>query len=235
VRLDHYLVEKKLAPTRSKAQQLIEAKKVLVDGKTASKASMKIDGQQVVLSDEKIYVSRAAYKLKGFLPELPFSVAGMHALDIGSSTGGFTQVLLEEGAADVTSVDVGSDQLHPSLRSDPRVASFENTDIRTFESERVFDLVTSDVSFISLLHILDAVDHLAKRWIILLFKPQFEVGREARRDRHGVVQDEKAILEATERFEKACEKRGWRLILKRASTLKGKEGNVEQCYCFEKY
>jgi 23S rRNA (cytidine1920-2'-O)/16S rRNA (cytidine1409-2'-O)-methyltransferase len=235
VRLDHYLVEQKLAPSRSKAQQLIKEKKVLVDGETVEKPSMRIDGQAVSLTDEKIYVSRAAYKLKGFLPELPFRVAGMHVLDIGSSTGGFTQVLLEEGASDVTAVDVGTDQLHPSLQNDPRVTSLENTDIRTFESKAVFDLVTSDVSFISLLHILEAVDRLAGRWIILLFKPQFEVGREARRDRHGVVLDEKAIAEATERFEKACEKKGWRLVLKRASTLKGKEGNVEQCYCFEKY
>lgn len=235
MRLDHYLVEMKLAPTRSKAQQLIKEKKVFVDGKTASKASLKIEGQEVSLSDEKIYVSRAAYKLKGFLPELPFSVAGMHVLDIGASTGGFTQVLLEEGAASVTAVDVGTDQLHPSLRSDPRVSSIENTDIRAFESENAFDLVTSDVSFISLLHILDAVDRLAGRWIVLLFKPQFEVGREAKRDRHGVVQDEKAVAAAMERFESACEKRGWKLIVKRASALKGKEGNVEQCYCFEKY
>jgi 23S rRNA (cytidine1920-2'-O)/16S rRNA (cytidine1409-2'-O)-methyltransferase len=235
VRLDHYLVKKNLAPTRSKAQQLIKERKVLVNGERAEKSSMRIDKQEVRLTDEKIYVSRAAYKLKGFLPALPFRVAGMHVLDIGSSTGGFTQVLLEEGASDVTAVDVGTDQLHHSLRNDPRVTSLENTDIRTFESKVAFDLVTSDVSFISLLHILDAVDRLAKRWIVLLFKPQFEVGREARRDRHGVVLDEKAVTLATERFEKACEKRGWKLVAKRASTLKGKEGNVEQCYCFEKY
>ena len=94
--------------------------------------------------------------------------------------------------------------------------------------------MVSDVAFISLLHILDDVHRLANDKIILLFKPQFEVGREAKRDNNGVVLDEKAILNAMIKFEDACELKGWKRILKSASKITGKEGNLEYCYCFEK-
>jgi len=168
------------------------------------------------------------------LDELGLDVKGMSALDIGSSTGGFTQVLLEGGVAEVTAVDVGRDQLHTSLKNDERVRSYEGCDIREFKSDKEFDIVVSDVAFISLLYILDVVDRLAKDKIILLFKPQFEVGREAKRDRNGVVTDEKAILNAMIKFEDACALLGWKLILKSPSKLTGKEGNLEYCYFFEK-
>ena len=220
--------------SRSKAQGVIKAGGVSVDGIIVKKPSFRIDGHHIEMSGEKIYVSRAAHKLKGFLPDLPFCAEGMDALDIGSSTGGFTQVLLEEDANSVTSVDVGSGQLHRSLKDDRRVISVENTDIRDFYPDRTYDLVTGDVSFISLLYILDAVDRLSKRWIILLFKPQFEVGREAKRDRHGVVLDQKVIENAKRIFESACDALGWKLIEKKPSLLAGREGNIEECYCYEK-
>ena len=158
----------------------------------------------------------------------------MDALDIGASTGGFTQVLLEKGAAHVDAVDVGSGQLHPELRADPRVASFENSDIRSFDPGKRYELVVSDVSFISLLKILDDVERLAARWIVLLFKPQYEVGREAKRDRNGVLKDDKAVMKAMLAFEDACMVRGWELVAKEASKLLGKEGNIEYCYCYQK-
>jgi 23S rRNA (cytidine1920-2'-O)/16S rRNA (cytidine1409-2'-O)-methyltransferase len=201
MRLDQYLVEEGFVDSRTKAQALIKSRKVSVNGKAITKPAFKVDGEKVEIADEMIYVSRGAHKLKGFLPSLPFSVKGLNALDIGASTGGFTQVLLEEGATSVTCVDVGQGQLHQKLQDDKRVISFEKMDIRDFTRQRQFDLVTSDVSFISLHHILESVDALSKKWIILLFKPQFEVGKDVKRDSNGVVIDVKAIKSAQVRFE----------------------------------
>ncbi len=235
MRLDHYLVHSALARTRSQAQELIRNGSVTVDGSVVRKPAFTVEAQAVEVTEPLPYVSRAALKLKGFLPELPFSCRGMSALDIGASTGGFTQVLLEAGAAHVDAVDVGTDQLHPSLRGDARVRSVEQTDIRRYEPGCTYDLVTSDVSFISLLHILDDVQRLADHWIILLFKPQFEVGREAKRDKKGVVTDAKAIEKAMAAFENACAAHGWQLRAKADAVISGKEGNSETCYCYEKH
>lgn len=236
IRLDQYLVESGKVETRNKAQNMIKEALVSVDGVIVLKASLKIDPEinTIKVQEHKEYVSRAALKLDAFLDELDLCIEGANALDIGSSTGGFTQVLLERKAYHVSCVDVGSDQLHHSLRSDARVSVYENQDIREFVSEEKFDLITSDVAFISLMHILDAVDTLAQDKIILLFKPQFEVGREAKRDKNGVVTDEKAIQKAMIHFEDACVIKGWKLILKSASKITGKEGNLEYCYYYQK-
>lgn len=234
MRLDHYLVDAGLASSRTKAQQLIRSGAVTVDGAVVKKPAFAIDGRDVAVTEAMPYVSRAALKLKGFLPLLPFSCVELSALDIGASTGGFTQVLLEAGAAHVDAVDVGKAQLHPILRDDPRVSSIEQTDIRRFFPERTYDIVTSDVSFISLRHILNDVDRLATKWIVLLFKPQFEVGKETRRDRRGVVIDTEAIERARSDFESACAALGWELCAKADAVISGKEGNLETCYCYEK-
>ncbi len=234
MRLDQYLVEEGFVDSRTKAQELIKSRKVSVNGKPVTKPAYKVTGEKVEIADEKIYVSRGAHKLKGFLPSLPFTPKGLHALDIGASTGGFTQVLLEEGAATVTCVDVGQGQLHQQLQDDKRVISFEKMDIRDFTRQRRFDLVTSDVSFISLHHIFESVDALSQKWIVLLFKPQFEVGKDAKRDSHGVVVDLKAIEQARAAFEEATSALGWKMVHHEPSTLSGKEGNIEECYCFEK-
>ena len=234
-RLDNYLVENELAGSRNKAQALIKEGIVSVNGKVTIKSSHKLaHSDKVLVKEHKEYVSRSAFKLSGFLDELNLHVEGKTALDIGSSTGGFTQVLLEYGASEVTAVDVGREQLHVSLKEDARVHSYESCDIRDFKSDKKFDIVVSDVAFISLLHILDDVDRLSNDKIILLFKPQFEVGREAKRDNNGVILDEKAILNAMIKFEDACKLKGWKRVLKSASKLTGKEGNLEYCYCYEK-
>jgi len=234
-RLDNYLVEKDLAETRNKAQTMIKELHVSVNNKIITKTSFKVsDSDEVKVQEHKQYVSRAAFKLSNFLDELALHVDNVTALDIGSSTGGFTQVLLEYGASEVTAVDVGKEQLHVSLKEDDRVHSFESCDIREFQSDKTFDIVVSDVAFISLLHILDDVHRLAGDKIILLFKPQFEVGREVKRDNNGVVLDEKAIQKAMIKFEDACELKEWTLIQKSASKITGKSGNLEYCYYFEK-
>ena len=235
MRLDNYLVQNNLAQSRTKAQGIIKDGLVSVDGKVMTKSSFGVEEEMVVaVQEHKEYVSRAAWKLRNFFDEIGLCVKGCEALDIGSSTGGFTQVLLEDGVKSVCCVDVGSDQLHPIIRKDERVEVFEQCDIRKFQTDKHFDLVVSDVSFISLHYILDDVDRLASDTIVLLFKPQFEVGREAKRDRNGVVQDQKAISEAMERFERATEEKGWTLKERRASQLTGKEGNLEYCYYFTK-
>ncbi|MDO9055300.1 MAG: SAM-dependent methyltransferase, partial [Sulfuricurvum sp.] len=133
-------------------------------GKIVDKVSYDVaEGMAVDIADTELYVSRAAIKLKGFLPYTEWELNGLRALDIGSSTGGFTQVLLENSVASVTCVDVGSDQLHPSLRSDPRVSVHENTDIRVFSAEIPYEIVTCDVAFIPLELILESIDALASK------------------------------------------------------------------------
>jgi len=232
-RLDNYLVEKNLTDSRNKAQALVKNGLVSVNSKVILKSAFKVnENDEVRVAEHDNYVSRSAHKLKSFLQELDLDISGMTALDIGSSTGGFTQVLLENNVKEVSAVDVGKEQLHKSLKEDSRVKSYESCDIRKFEGKEPFELVVSDVSFISLLNILDDVERLACGNIILLFKPQFEVGREAKRDNHGVVLDEKAITKAMIKFEDACDLKGWKLVLKSPSKLTGKEGNLEYCYYF---
>jgi 23S rRNA (cytidine1920-2'-O)/16S rRNA (cytidine1409-2'-O)-methyltransferase len=235
MRLDSYLVEIGLVESRTKAQGLIKEHAVSVEGKIIDKVSFEVDGSMsVVIADVERYVSRAALKLKGILPFTTWDLSGLNALDIGSSTGGFTQVLLENGVANVTCVDVGSDQLHPTLRNDERVSVYENTDIRHFVAQKPFDIVVCDVAFIPLELILESIDMLAKEKIILLFKPQFQVGREVKRDKNGVVKDNQAIAKAMIRFEDTCTLMGWKMVAKETALIAGKEGNQETCYGFIK-
>lgn len=135
--------------------------------------------------------------------------------------------------ANVTCVDVGSNQLHDSLRENPKIKIYEKTDIRDFRSIP-FEIVTCDVSFISILTILDDIDRLANNTIIILYKPQYEVGVGVKRNSNGVVQDQKAIDRAATLFETEAFKKGWNLIQKQNSKVSGKEGNVEILYHFQK-
>ncbi|OQX74165.1 MAG: TlyA family rRNA (cytidine-2'-O)-methyltransferase [Campylobacteraceae bacterium 4484_4] len=234
MRLDLYLSERNYCDSRTKAKSLIREGKVKVDGITIFKPSFDIGDQRVEVETQLQYVSRAGEKLALFLEEADLLIEGREVLDIGSSTGGFTEVLLRFGAASVTAVDVGTAQLHPSLKVDRRVISHEQTDIREFESKRPFSLVTCDVSFVGISHILPSIDRLSERDIILLFKPQFEVGREVKRDSRGVVKDREAIIRAQKRFEAECTKLDWHLIQMAESKVRGKEGNVEIFYHFAK-
>jgi 23S rRNA (cytidine1920-2'-O)/16S rRNA (cytidine1409-2'-O)-methyltransferase len=236
MRLDKYLVEEGYFESRNRALEAIKAGEVSVDGKKA-KPSAKIDENSVVeVADAKFYVSRAARKLENFLAEHPVSMEGKRTLDIGSSTGGFAQIVLENGIASLTCVDVGKDQLHISLRNDARVTVYEETDIRVFETEKVFEVITCDVSFISILRIINDIDRLATEGteIIILYKPQFEVGKDVKRDSRGVVQDVDAIARRKEAFEDEAKKLGWKEKCQAQSKVAGKEGNVEYLYHFKK-
>ncbi len=233
MRLDTLLVQKGVVQSRNKAQELIAQGSIKVNGKVVKKVSFNAKEEDKIEVNEPIlYVSRAAKKLEGFLKVHPVHIEGKRCLDVGASTGGFTQVLLQKGARSVTALDVGSLQLHKDLRADRRVECVENTDIREFSTESPFELVTCDVSFISLNKIIKDIDRVMKGVAILLFKPQFEVGRKAGRDRRGVVTDEAAIAVAMESFEKEARVLGWRLIVKDVSSLPGKEGNREWFYLF---
>ncbi len=235
MRLDNYLFQNSHTQSRNKAQELIKSKQVLVDGKVISKSSFDVSEiNKIEILNPKQYVSRAAYKLKTYLSGQDMvDVRAKECLDIGSSTGGFVQVLLEEGAKKVVAVDVGNGQLHESLKNQKNLEVFENTDIRNFEYNCKFDIVTCDVSFIGVEYILDDIDRFAKKHIIILFKPQFEVGNGVKRDKKGVIKDSFAIKKAKERFEAFAQQR-WDMLDCKESHLKGKEGNVETFYCFKK-
>ena len=162
------------------------------------------------------------------------NLAGADVLDVGSSTGGFVQILLQRGAKSVTALDVGSSQLSEILRRDPRVIVRENTDIREFTSEKKFDLITCDVSFISLNLILKSLASLAKNALIVLFKPQFEVGAEIKRNKKGVLKDEKAVRAARAKFERLCAELGLAVMHASACKITGKEGNQEFFYLLKR-
>ena len=235
MRFDKFVAEK-LGISRNQAIQLIKDDKILLDNEICNDTAKNVENGEISVVSE-IYVSRGALKLKGFLRELKdefgFDINGLNALDIGSSTGGFVQILLENGVGSVTALDVGSMQLSEVLRKNEKVKVCENTDIREFKSEK-FDLITCDISFISLNSVLENIFHLAKKYIILLFKPQFEVGINAKRDKKGVVKDEKAIKKAIANFELNCAKLGLIKLAFKNCEIKGKNGNQEFFYLYEK-
>ena len=142
--------------------------------------------------------------------------------------------MLENGVKKVVALDVGSMQLDKSLRENLRVVCVENTDLRSFKSDLKFDFISCDVSFISLLKLLEYINNFAKKDIILLFKPQFELGIEAKRSKNGLCLDEEKISFARQNFQKQCEALCWSLRLSKASTLRGKNGNIEYFYYYQK-
>ena len=237
MRLDLYLSKNFDIQSRNKALELIISNKVRIDGKIVSKASFLVDEKmKIELLEEDFYVSRAAYKLKYFLDELKnkINLKDKVALDIGSSTGGFTQILLEFDTQKVVCVDVGSNQLHERVKKDKRIEFFENCDIRDFKSDISFDIVTCDVSFISILKIIDSINSLDFKNIIILFKPQFEVGTGVKRDKKGVVKDKNAIIKARQKFVDSTLALNWNLKYSSMSKLQGKDGNEEELFYFSK-
>ena len=234
MRLDSYLVEQGYFESRNRAQEAIKNGLISINNKVVNKASFKVDDSiKIDIKKTKFYVSRAAKKLEGYLSEFNIDFTKKAVLDVGSSTGGFTQIVLEAGAKSVDCVDVGSNQLHDSLRKKEEVKVYEETDIRDFKGKE-YDIIVSDVSFISLLKIIFYINNLIKSngIIVLLFKPQFEVGVGVKRDSKGVVIDKYAINRAKKNFLEACKELGWILLDSRVSLVAGKEGNIEEFYTF---
>jgi 23S rRNA (cytidine1920-2'-O)/16S rRNA (cytidine1409-2'-O)-methyltransferase len=235
MRLDIALVERGFIDSRNKASELIKESKVLLNGKVAKKPSIIIEESDHIEVDlDRVFVSRAGAKLYEFLEEIDLDLSDIEALDIGSSTGGFTQALLLYKIKRVVSVDVGKNQMHSSIKDNPKVELFEEIDIREFSYDRAFELITCDVSFISINHILKSIDKFAKDKIIILFKPQFEVGINAKRDKKGVVQDLNAIKLAKDIFLGECLSLNWKLVHRSLSKIKGKSGNIEEFFYFKK-
>ncbi len=237
MRLDNYLYKHGFTDSRNRAKELILNKKVSVNSSIITKASFNVDNNlplNIEILQESIYVGRGAEKLKYFLLSNKIDIKNRRCLDVGSSTGGFVQILLENGAAFVTAVDVGTGQLHRLLKQDRRVCSVEQTDIRDFVTDELFDVVTCDVSFVGIEYIMKDLDRLSRKDIIILFKPQFEVGKDVKRNKKGVIKDQKAIESAIKKFQSQTYEYGWKLIAKEYCKIKGKEGNAEIFYHFQK-
>ncbi len=233
-RLDQAMVDRGLADSRSRARALIEAGLVTIDGASADKPSRSVaDESRIVLAGlDHPWVSRGGMKLTHALAQFAIPVAGRVALDIGASTGGFTDVLLTQGGARVYAVDVGHDQLAPKLRADPRVIVLERVNARYLGSAEVpepIDLLVSDASFIGLEVLLPAPLALAAPGadLVALIKPQFEVGP-ALVGKGGVVKDP-ALHEATCRriSDWLNAQRGWQVLGLTESPIQGPDGNIE--------
>ncbi|PYX78621.1 MAG: TlyA family rRNA (cytidine-2'-O)-methyltransferase [Acidobacteria bacterium] len=238
IRLDKLLVERGLAPTRERAQALILAGKVLVDGQKVEKAGAGIesDASLRLLGEDLKYVSRGGLKLEKALAHWQIDVSGKVSLDIGASTGGFTDCLLQHEARRVIAVDTGYGQLDMKLRQDPRVRLLEKTNARYLRPEQVgeaIDLIVMDISFISATLVLPSVvdaafpqDQRAGRQLVVLVKPQFEAGRE-QVGKRGIVRDQAAQLGAVNRVRRTLIELGSSYTDFIDSPILGAEGNRE--------
>src|SRR5690606_18503048 len=225
-------------PSRARARDAILRGTVSVNGAPAKKPNQMVGDDDMLALDDPAagYVSRAALKLIAGLDAGGIDVAGKVCLDVGSSTGGFTQVLLERGAAKVFAVDVGHDQLHDSLKADPRVESREGMNARDLDRETIpeaIDLLVSDVSFVSVTKVLAAPLALCgpEAGAVVLFKPQFEVGREFV-GKGGIVNNEAAGERAMGNVVGFIESAGFALAAKIVSPIAGGDGNVETVLVF---
>lgn len=224
MRLDLF-VSQKFNLSREKASVLIKKGKVFVNTMNILKPSYIVgDSDEVILEETPLFVSRAGEKLFGFLKD--WDLRGQKILDVGSSTGGFTQVVLLLGASEVHCVDVGSNQLDESLRADSRVLVFEQCDIRDFQKQGDYDLLVCDLSFISIEKIFSYLKPHSKK-MILLFKPQFEVGRGVKRNKKGVVVDNAQIQKALQNFRSYLVEQNCKILEEQKSIIKGKAGNEE--------
>lgn len=231
VRIDQLLCDRGLVESREKAQALLLAGSVLVNGQRIDKAGSKVAADAgIEVLERSPYVSRGGFKLAGALDGFGIDVRGRVCVDVGSSTGGFTDCLLQRGAARVHCVDVGKSQLHWKLRNDPRVVIHEGINARYLEPGDIGEqarLAVCDVSFISATLILPVLPPLLElpREIVILVKPQFEVGRD-QVGRGGIVRDPALHAAACQRVRLAAESLGFQTRLME-SPLPGAEGNVE--------
>ena len=233
IRLDQLVFELGLTESRERAKTTIMAGLVYVNGQKADKPGMQVapDAKVEVHGTALPYVSRGGFKLEKALQVFPLNVTGLHCIDCGASTGGFTDVLLQNGAEKVYAVDVGYGQLAWSLRNDPRVVSMERTNVRYLTSEQIpelLDLAVMDLSFISLRLILPAVHPLLKEdaAVVCLIKPQFEAGREEV-GKKGVVRDPAVHKQVLERFLESVPEFGFTVMGLDFSPIRGPEGNIE--------
>jgi 23S rRNA (cytidine1920-2'-O)/16S rRNA (cytidine1409-2'-O)-methyltransferase len=239
-RLDLALEARGLTQSRARARDAILRGTVSVNGAIAKKPNQMVSAGDTITIDDPAshYVSRAALKLIAGLDAGGISPEGRTCLDVGSSTGGFTQVLLERGAAKIYAVDVGHDQLHEAVRDDPRVVSLEGVNARDLDGEVIpepIDLLVCDVSFVSVTKVLAAPLALCRKGAeaVVLIKPQFEVGRE-HVGKGGIVTDAAAIAQARQAVTGFVTGEGWTLRTTIASPIAGGDGNRETVAVFAK-
>lgn len=228
MRLDKYLTKNNLVSSRNKAQELIQNNSVYINDICINKNNHDVKEEDIVeVKDSLEFVSRSGHKLKQALTEFDISVADAICLDIGSSTGGFTDCLLQNNAKLVYAVDVGKDQLDQGLKQNPKVISVEDTDIRDFlkEFKSDFDFICVDVSFISLKYILPSIQNRFLSDLVLLYKPEFEVGKENLK--HGIVKSEKITTQYLKDFEKFVDFLKLKVVKIIKSNTIGKHGNQE--------
>lgn len=230
-RIDVLLVERGLFESRARARAAIDAGLVTADGKPIAKASEIVaPGAALTAEPAHPYVSRGGVKLAGALEHYPIDVEGHVCLDVGASTGGFTEVLLANGASLVFAVDVGTSQLHPSLRDHPKIVSMEETDIRAYEGKRLParpDVVVIDVSFISLRTVLPVALSLAASpmSLLALIKPQFEAER--KHNKKGIIRDAAVHKQVCDDIAAFAASLGCTDIAVFPSPIAGGDGNVE--------
>lgn len=240
LRLDEALVARGFYPTRSRARDAIKRGTVTVDGEVATKPAQSIEDDAIIaIADPaQAYVSRAALKLKHALDHFALSPMGLHCLDIGASTGGFSEVLLERGARHVTAIDVGHGQFSPALARQSSVTLWEGLNARDLERRHLKappQLIVCDVSFISLKLALPRALDLASPGakLVALIKPQFEAGRAAL-GRDGVVKDELVQRQVCDDIASWLKAQGWSVIGLLPSPLEGGSGNKEFLIAAEK-
>lgn len=235
-RIDVLLVEKYGIPSREKAQNLIENGLVFCDGKKITKSSTKLEENALIKVEEHDeYVSRGAYKLLGAIHHFSINFKDKIVLDIGASTGGFTQVALQNGAKKVYALDVGVNQLDKTLASDKRVVNMQNTDIRNLKKEDIqdCDIFIGDLSFISLTKILPSLlEKFGKKEMFFLFKPQFECGKTLAKKFKGIIKDKKVHKELLFEFVKFAENINLKVSNIVESPIKGGDGNIEYLVYF---
>jgi 23S rRNA (cytidine1920-2'-O)/16S rRNA (cytidine1409-2'-O)-methyltransferase len=232
-RLDKHLVDLGLFDSRARAQAAIAAGLVTVDGEPARSASQSVtEGAVITAEQPHPWVGRGALKLVAALDLWPIDVEGRTVLDVGASTGGFTEVALSRGAARVHAVDVGRGQLHPSLAADPRVVNLEGTDARNLDATLIPEppgLIVTDLSFISLTKALGPALALAGEGahLIALVKPQFEQESRSQIGKGGLVTDTAARQAALDKVSTWLEEQGWRVRATAESPIVGGDGNRE--------
>lgn len=234
-RLDKLLVIKGLVATRSQAESWIRLGRVKVDGKVAAKQGLFVDeNAKIVLDAPERYVSRAGLKLASVAAALRLDFSDAVVLDVGSSTGGFTDYALQHNARRVIAVDVGTDQLHPSLHGNPKIDLHEKTDIRGFQPSETPSIVVIDVSFVSLQQILPHVSEISDMdtQIIAMVKPQFEASRD-QITHGGIVKNDRIRRDILREFE-IWAKQYFVIIDKADSEVAGAHGNRERFYLLKK-
>ncbi|MEK7603176.1 MAG: TlyA family RNA methyltransferase [Patescibacteria group bacterium] len=231
MRLDSSMVDRGLANSRSQAENIIKLGQVKVDGKLTKKPSKPVKlNTKIELTSNQHYVSRAAFKLASVVKAFDLDFRGKTVLDVGSSTGGFTEFAINHGATKVIAVEVGTNQLHPRLRNNPKIELHEQTDIRNFSTNQSVDIVLIDVSFISLQDILPTVRLFANKntSIVAMVKPQFEAFKSDTKHK-GVIKNEKIRRDILKNFEQWA-KQHFFIKNKADSSVAGAKGNIERFY-----